>query len=171
MSTRPSSRRSDSAPWLPRSTSAQDSKEEVAPSDPIKYGLASVKTALHAGGPCVVLFGGTCLQFCYVYISFQSHVFAHLRELPHEGEGPVVLKGRSTHEATTVNPLRSHKHTHTHCNKHNSVWPDKVLCGLTPWRRPPHQRREPGPRLYLHRTGPRAAQDGGSPRFSRSSSR
>ena len=37
---------------------------------------------------------------------------------------------------------RVHTQTHTNTNKH-TTWPDKVRCGLTPWRRPPHQRREP----------------------------
>jgi hypothetical protein len=36
----------------------------------------------------------------------------------------------------------THTTTHTNTNKH-TTWPDKVRCGLTPWRRPPHQRRAP----------------------------
>jgi hypothetical protein len=39
---------------------------------------------------------------------------------------------------------RVHTHTNTNTNKH-TTWPDKVRCGLTPWRRPPHQRRVPRP--------------------------
>jgi hypothetical protein len=39
---------------------------------------------------------------------------------------------------------RVHTQTHTNTNKH-PTWPDKVRCGLTPWRRPPHQRRAPRP--------------------------
>ena len=39
---------------------------------------------------------------------------------------------------------RVHTQTHTNTNKH-TTWPDKVRCGLTPWRRPPHQRRAPRP--------------------------
>jgi len=46
----------------------------------------------------------------------------------------------------------------THTNKH-TTWPDKVRCGLTPWRRPPYQRRAPRPhphsKLHLCRDLPR----------------
>ena len=39
---------------------------------------------------------------------------------------------------------RVHTQTHTNTNK-RTARPDKVRCGLTPWRRPPHQRRAPRP--------------------------
>ena len=39
---------------------------------------------------------------------------------------------------------RVHTQTHTNTNKHTTR-PDKVRCGLTPWRCPPHQRRASRP--------------------------
>jgi hypothetical protein len=50
----------------------------------------------------------------------------------------------STYEARTREYTHKHTQTHTNTNKH-TTWPDKVRCGLTPWRRPPHQRRAPRP--------------------------
>ena len=123
MSTRPSSRRSDSAPWLPRSTSAQDSKEEVAPSDPIKYALASVKPALH----------GLAVSFFLVGLVFSSVTctlaFNRMYLLTFESCHTKV-KGRSCSRVDRrTRPRRSTPYGHT--NTHTHTVTNTTACGPT----------------------------------------
>ena len=69
-------------------------------------------------------------------VGFQVVSYAYLRS----GGVPT----RHTHRSDGLHTRHLLESTHTNTNK-RTARPDKVRCGLTPWRRPPHQRRAPRP--------------------------
>jgi hypothetical protein len=53
--------------------------------------------------------------------------------------------GRPTYERHLYTREYTHTNTHKHKQTHNVARQSTVRCGLTPWRRTPHQRRAPRP--------------------------
>jgi hypothetical protein len=75
--------------------------------------------------------------FKYVTLNISIYVLTRRRgaDTAHTQMGRPPVHTRHLLEST-------HTNTHTNTNKH-TTWPDKVRCGrcgLTRWRRPPHQR-------------------------------